>query len=307
MSIEASLKEPDQAAVALTESSGGNLVFTIPLKYDELEADQLGFSPFAPQRTQNTHDSHQSTPRPLATERKVEGKFYFHVKCQPPRYGIYTNENGRKLAALVVMDLEFQSRGGSRFKKADLSIEFEDAATITLNPHETDIDSSIQPYIVKFEPEAFSLPKYKPTAGETKLRLGVSVSDPSNTVSAGMGVERTVPFIVNQPCSIHGALESEPPSRAYWVFREDKQSTEGILSKFSVVMVVAYTPGRKFGALVEVKAHVWFNELFPVCGSKDDPLWFLPPAEEDCVEELQNVDLRELTRLKEIGGKWALQ
>jgi hypothetical protein len=173
-----------------------------------------------------------------------------------------------------------------------------------LNAHEIEIDPLIQPYIVKFEPEVFSLPKHKPAQGETKFKVGLTLSDPSKTAGAAVGTERTIPFVVDRPFNIQGALESEPPSRANWVFREHKQSTEGTRSQFPVTMIVACTPGRKFGARVEVKAHVWLNELFPVCGSKDDPLWFLPPSEEKFVEQLEDVNLRALTRLEGIGGNW---
>lgn len=45
-------------------------------------------------------------------------------------------------------------------------------------------------------------------------------------------------------------------------------------------------------------------ERFRICGSRDDPLWFLPPSEEKFVERLEDVNLRTLTRLEGIGRKW---
>ena len=86
-------------------------------------------------------------------------------------------------------------------------------------------------------------------------------------------------------------------------------------------MVVSYFPGHKFAARVCLRADVLFSVLRPLCGEKDDPIYFDPEhvsrVDSARVKEVERINttipgkhvgylvhlpLKKLTRLETFGG-----
>ena len=217
------------------DASDESILFSFPLEDDDLRSGQLGHHAYK--------NFNESNPRGLVTARREAG-YYFHARCRRPIYGLYNDESQDQLcssvsaldapkhapAALIVLDFSFQQRAssGSRFKMAEIELEFYDAATVLLNPHESgaEIDNIHVPRVVQFEPQHFEGPVAS-TVGQQSHTLGMSVSDPMGVLSINPSISRTTPFVL-QSFMVHGVLENEPPSRIHWVIREDKLKKDGI-------------------------------------------------------------------------------
>lgn len=284
--------------------------FSFPLEDDDLRSGQLGSHAY-----RNFNESHKSSPRELITGKKTSA-YYFHAKCRY-QYGMFKNSSKEPFqgavtdlnsknstpAALIMLDCSFQERApaGSRFKMAEVELEFYDATSVLLNPHESDIDEQYVPTVLQFEPHHFQGPVVS-ALGQTGKQIGISLSDPTNTFSINPSISRTTPFMVEGPFRIHGVVENDPPSKIHWVIREDKLKRNGIRPEISLAAIVSYTPGRRFAARVRIKADVAFPFVRPVAGAKDDPLYFEPEAK----DVILPLDLKSLTKLDAFGGTWSV-
>jgi hypothetical protein len=292
-----------------TDASDQSTLFSFSLEDDDLRSEQLGHHTY-----RNYNESH---PRGLVTARH-EGGYYFHARCRRPIHGSYNSLDQQTSsvsaidapkhvsAALIVLDFSFQQRASSRsrFKMAEIELEFYDAATVLLNPHESgaEIDITQVPTVLHFEPQQFEGPVAS-AVGQTGHALGISVSDPTNMFSFNPSISRTTPFVVESSFKVHGVLENDPPSKIHWVMREDKLKKNGIRPEVSIAAIVKYVPGRKFAARVRIRADVALRFVRPVAGAKDDPLYF-EAGEDEGKDSVLPRDLRGLTRLDAYGGMW---
>lgn len=288
------------------------LEITIPLVDDDLRAGQLGTQIY------RNPAENQNSPRSLVTASSKKGSYYFQVRFHHAQYGTYKGQD----ACLIVLKLSFQQYSSSRFKSAELEVELEDAANLGLNPHAGDIDTTYRPRILDYEPKLFQGPVSE-VRGSTKVKLDLPISAPGGIIGITPGISYTKESISESNFQIHGVIKETPPSKAHWVMREDNIRKNGIRSELSVVMVVNYTPKRRFAARVRFKADLFMTFLRPVCGIKDDPIFFDPelmksgPTNMNTptliqqptvpgikAETLDQIDLKALTKLAEIGGQF---
>ncbi|KAI9873233.1 MAG: hypothetical protein M1830_000676, partial [Pleopsidium flavum] len=125
---EASASSAQQSP--LSSSNTDTLDLTVALIPDDLRAGQLGTPTF-----RNITVSEHLSPRELITAKELR-HFYFHARFQSARYGSYAG----KPACLIVLDFSFQKPGStmSRFRHAEIDVEFEDEVTAASNPHNDD-------------------------------------------------------------------------------------------------------------------------------------------------------------------------
>lgn len=154
------------------------------------------------------------------------------------------------------------------------------------------------------------------TRGSTKVKLDLPISSPGVIVGVTPGISYNKGTVFEGMFQIHGVLKEDPPSLVHYVMREDKIKKNGIHPEFSVAMIVSHTPGRRFAARVRFKADLLMVFLRPVCGIKDDPIFFDPDVMKSDrtksqaaaqgqqpvvpgtkVDDLDLVDLKELTGL----------
>ena len=288
------------------------LEVTVPLQDDDLRAGQLGTQIY-----RNLAEAQLSEPRDLVTAQTRKRVFYFQARYRYARYGTYQGRD----ACLIVLAMSFQQYSDARFKAAEIEIDFEDAQNVGLNPYEDDIDLTHQPRVLDFEPKEFHGPVSQVT-GTNKIKLDVPISAPGGFIGVTPGLSQSKDFIREGNFKVHGVVKEDPPSSLHWVLREDKIKKGGIRSEMSVAMIVSYTPNRKFAARVRLKADIFLPFLRPMCGAKDDPIFFDPeymkanrqPLAATSLhtgsavvpgiqaEELDHEDLKEMTRLSALGG-----
>ena len=261
--------------------------FSILLEDDDLRSRQLGGSQIGRNKEQ-----HMDAPRGDVTAIQT-GSFNVGVRCQRPRYGLAKNNDGEDVpAALIRLDLSFQQLSSSRFRRAQVEIEFEDASTLELNAHEVQISSAYQPTILRFAPRLYQGPITQVT-GHRSRELGMSISDPSQVVGVRAKLADTTPTVKEGSFIIHG-MPKRDASEIHWSLREDKIKKTGLFPEVSVGVLVSCTQGRKFAARVRLTADIWaLNFLKLVAGKKDDPLFFTPPMDfgpNELDEKLDEVD-----------------
>lgn len=124
---------------------------------------------------------------------------------------------------------------------------------------------------------------------------------------------------------MHGMTLDEE-TRLKLAIDENPMSEDGIRSEWSAAIILKYHPRRKFAARIQIRAHLYLRLLNPVCGEKDDPIFFDPdkmqiqsvsgqdqkssqststPA--GTIAKLDDEDLQDLTRLKNWGGSFLKQ
>lgn len=329
LATEASSSNAQQSILSSNDTE--SLDLDVALIPDDLRAGQLGTAIF-----RNMTVAEQSSPRELVTAKELR-HFYFHVRFQSARYGTFA----RKPACLIVLDFSFQKSGStmSRFQHAEIDVEFEDGVTVTSNPHGDDIEDEEedeerdalkhQPRVLSFEPRNYQGPVAS-GQGHTMLGAQISLSPPGGIVSLTPSISKQTPFVKEGYFKAHGTVRDNPPSRVHLSMDENEMTHGGIRAEMSLAMIVNYTPGRKFAARVRVKCDLYLRLLRPMCGEKDEPIWFDPqrmrrkgaansqtkvivgegerarrtvPGVES--EELEAVDLKNLTRLGVIGGIFA--
>jgi hypothetical protein len=233
-------------------------------------------------------------------------------------------------ACRIVLDFSFQQLSSSRFESAEVEVEFEDAANVLEGaelPEDAIVDTTYQPRILAFEPQIFSGP-VSFAEGTTNLSVQASLPPRSGIANLSASLGKTKPYHVKKAFKIHGAVRDNPPSRVVWTMRENELTKEGIREEVSTALIVSYTPGHKFAARVRVRAILWMGFLRPVCGKKDEPIFFNPekmrkrlpihsesvlsgqeennamtvPGVED--ELLDRTSLKVLTRLSSLGGEF---
>ena len=300
------------ALVDTEENSDVALEIETALAHDDLRSGQLGTHIY-----RNFAEAHQAEPRDLVTAAQLKNVYYFHARYHYARYGTYTGQP----ACLVILDLSFQQYSNFRFKSAEIEMEFEDADNVGLNPHEVDIDTTFQPRVLAFEPQDFSGPVTS-VEGNNTVKLDVPIQVPGGFVGITPGVSRSKDFVRDGWFKIHGVVKEDPPSMIHWTIREDKIRKNGIRSEVSVATIVSYFPGHRFAARVRVAADVFFPFLRPMCGKKDDPIYFDPARMRDKpslrvkgVEDsslvpglnlgvLDHLPLKKFTRIDASGGSF---
>lgn len=290
---------------------------SIPIEDDEERAGQLGTQIY-----RNFTEAHASESRDLITAKELKRVYHFQARYHYARYGTFDGHP----ACLIVIDVSFQEYSSFRFQSAEIEIELEDAANIDLNPHDMDIDTTYRPHVLTFEPREFHGPVTS-VKGNRAVKLDIPIQAPGGLVGMTPGVRVSQDTVRDGYFKIHGVVKEDPPSLLHWKIREDKIRKAGIRSEVSLALIVKYFPGRKFAARVRLRGDILLPLLRPVCGQKDDPIYFdpdyLPRKTSKRVQELESststgvghntvpglrlaaldsLDLKRLTRLNAFSG-----
>ncbi|KAK5118453.1 hypothetical protein LTR62_002967 [Meristemomyces frigidus] len=322
-------EEPDDVLITIVEDGEGDEVLEIktPLVGDDLPAGQLGTHIY------RNPPEHQNLPRDLITAAEKKNAYYQQVRFHRAKYGKY---NGLD-ACLIVFKLSFQTlRSTLRFKSAELEVEFDDAANLGLNPYEVDLDTTFRPRVLRHEPGYFKGPVSE-VQGSSTVKLDIPIQAPGGIVGITPGISRSRDTLRESAFEVHGVVKEDPPSLVHWVMREDGIKDNGIRPELAVAIIVQYFPPRRFFARVRFKADLFMTSLRPadllstfvkpVCGLKDDPVFFDPeymqsgqsstgataivpnsapyatvPGLE--AQGLDDEDLQKLTKIKDIGGQF---
>ena len=273
--------------------------FSIKLEDDELRSRQLG-------RFQAIRNDqrHQDQPREDVT-RLQASSVYVGVRCLPPRYGSAKNNRNPPedvSATLIGLDLTFQKLRDSRLRHATVEIEVEDAETISQNAHELQIDQTWQPRILRFAPHYYQ-GEITQAVGHTSGQMGISASDPSQTVKVNGTYTTTTPVLDRGHLSIQGARLSS--SEARWTLSENKITKSGMPPEVLLGLLVSCTPGRKFAAIVRITANIkgFLGLTRPVAGEKDDPLFFTPPRDNIMPQESLSEKMDEIDEIDYEAGR----
>lgn len=309
--------ESDGVLTALLEADGETVLdISVAAQDDDLRAGQLGTQVY-----KNLAETDQFEPRLEVTAKEVNGLGrklgYFQAQFCSARYGTFRGVD----ACRIVLVISFQQLKGSRFKNAEIEIDFEDAANVGLNPFEDNIDVSHQPRVLDWEPKEFH-GQPSETHVTNKVKLEVPISVPGGFVGVTPGISRSKEYIARGNFKVHGVRKGNPASSLHWVVREDEMRNTGIPSTMAVAVIVSYTPDHTFAARVRLRADIFFPLLRPVCGVRDDPIFFDPnhmkskaskqpasgtpgalvPGIE--VGPLDGESLQALTLLSNLGGKF---
>jgi hypothetical protein len=181
-----------------------------------------------------------------------------------------------------------------------------------------------QPRTLAFQPQEYYRPVHS-TKGFSAIQASISLSPPGGIASVTPTVTKQTPFVREGYFKAHGVLRDNPPSRLHLTLDENELTSGGIRPELSIALIVSYTPGRRFAARIRVRVDLFMKILGPMCGEKDDPIYFDPnamrkkdlprsdvhtesPSTESVLvpgvkdEELDDVDLKHLTRLGLHGG-----
>ncbi|KAH7010167.1 hypothetical protein EDB80DRAFT_892223 [Ilyonectria destructans] len=276
--------------------------FTIPLEYDDYDQSLLG------SRTHKNSAGYQSQPRKEVTSYDSAG-YGLEVRCRRPRYGTSKNEAKEDVsAALVVLDFSFQPRYSDstvRFKRAEITFDFDDADTVDHNPHDGMLDPTHQLEVLHWEPRTFQSPATQ-IVGQKSAQIGLSVEGPSGVGKAGVQTNETKPIIRESAFSIHAVKMGDPGSLIRWTIREDNIRKSGLPPELSLGVICSCTPGRKFVARIRVEATIRLSllQLSRVAGEKDDPLCFTYPegqVEAPLQEELETLKILKKDFINKVG------
>jgi hypothetical protein len=300
--------EPHDAVVDKAEGSdtdryGEAFDFEIPLEYDDLHSRQLG------SRIYTNTAAYQDEPRKDVTGAE-SSSLRLAIRRQKVRYGLTCldpdDSDKRMPAAFLIFDISFV-RGltaSSRFKMAEIELEFEDAATVGSKSYGVQLDDKHQPSVAHFQPRHFQGPITQ-VVGQTSMSFKLSASDPSGAVGAKAGASLVTATIREGSFLIHGMATEEPASTVRWILHEDELKKTGLPGEISLGVIVTCTPGRKFAAYVRAKANVWLGFPKLVAGEKDDPLYFSPPK--DTPKHDLDPDLAKLALLDNLIPKTTMQ
>ncbi|RFU35592.1 hypothetical protein B7463_g747, partial [Scytalidium lignicola] len=195
----------------------------------------------------------------------------------------------------------FAPRGRSasnvRFKRAEISFDFQDAATVGLNPHDASFDWTHQPEVLHWAPRNFQGPITQ-LVGQKTAQLDLNVSDPSNISGVHATGATAGAYIKDRYFSIQSMKEGDPGGKVRWILRENELKKDGLpKAEISLGAIVCCTPGRKFISMTKIKAIIRlpFAQLSQTAGIKDDPLSFTYPEER--VERHLEPELERFNRL----------
>ena len=301
---------------SVSEESPITVDLDIPLEYDEDTASQLGGTIF-----KNKTEANLSSPRNIITEKEIRN-FRFQARYHAPaRFGTYNSQP----ACLIVVDFAFQKFGStvSRYTHAEIDVAFEDGQAALLDEltDEEEAESAkYQPKILTFEPHEYHGPTSSGT-GSTTLGLQLPIGLPGGVVSLSPGLSRKMPFSRDRYEKVHAFL-TDNNSRLCFSVDENSMNDGGVRSEWSAAIIVGYTPKRRFAARISIKAHLFLRVRNPVCGKKDDPIFFhdevmkksspvntfqqhgttcrVVQGSQD--EQLDSADLKAYTRLGAWGG-----
>lgn len=266
-SQESSDKATDSATSDVVEEAS-SVEIEIPFIYDESATSQLGGKSYV-----NETEAQLFSPRSTITARELR-HFRFQARYRGgARFGTFD----QKPACLIILDFSFQKFGSTpcRYKHAEIDVAFEDgkaALADVQDPQEFEDCMAHQPRILAFEPHEYHGPGTSGT-GSTTIGGSVSLSAPGGILGASLNPSRTTPFAREGYAKVHG-FPTDEDSRIVFSVDENSMSGDGIRSEWSAAMVVQYTPGRRFAARVHIKAHIFLRVTNPVCGAKDDPVFF---------------------------------
>ena len=292
------------------------IALDIPLEFDENAASQLGSTTY-----KNKTEANLTSPRAIITEKEIRN-FRFQARYRgPTRFGTYEGQP----ACLIIVDFAFQKFGStiSRLTHAEVNVTFEDGKFALVDDLDAEQEAEsvqYQPRILAFEPHEYHGPTSS-GSGSTTVGLQTPIALPGGVVSITPGISRTTPFTRDRYEKIHGLL-TDDDSRIYFSVYENSMNNSGIRSEWSAAIIVGYTPKRRFAARVTIKAHIFLRIVNPVCGKKDDPVFFDDEVMKKAApvsvvkqqgatckvmqglqgEVLDGVDLKAQTRLKTWGG-----
>jgi len=287
----------DQNLLSRIEDKDGEesaLEFTIPLTTDDFQEGQLGSQIYRNDR------QHQNEPRSLVTAEQKEDVYYFDVRTEPlrhiPRWVLFPDENNKLVpATLIILNLCLQRyTSNARFKFLQIHVDVMDADMVHRNTHEGKIDLSHQPQVLDFQPRLFE-GRVTEIIGQTHLGIGFSASDTFQLGGGGFNASKRSPAVKEGCFTVHGTQRHDPASGVVWTMLEDKVKKNGVPAEVSVGVVVQCTPGRRFAATFKLEAEVkvWRTQR-AVAGEKDEPLYFLPPADRSDFKEFPAAEYEKL-------------
>jgi hypothetical protein len=269
----------------------GAFEFSICFEDDDYEDGLLG--PGVP----GNSSAHESQPRKQVAFLK-SSSYSMRVRCRRPLYGTAKNEEGEDVsAALVVLDFAFVRLGDRnvRFKTANISFDFQDAATIGLNPHDASFDWSVQPEVLHWEPRTF-IGAVTQFVEKRTGQLGLTLSEPLNIAGVEAKLAGVSANVKDHFFSIQSTREEEAESCVRWILQEKPK--DGLpLYEIPLAAIVRCIPGRKFIAKVRVEATIRLSwgQISRIAGEKDGPLPFTHPNER--VERPLETELEAFKRL----------
>jgi len=277
------------------------LEFTIPLTTDDFQEGQLGSQIY------RNDKEHEKKPRSLVTADQKEDVYYFDVRTEPtrrmPRWVLFPDENNKLVpATLIVLNLCLQRHTpNARFKLIRIYVDVMDADMVHRNAHEGEIDLSHQPQVLDFQPRQF---EGRVTELISQTHQGISLSGGAFHIGGGsFTASRRSPAIEEGCFTVHGSQRHDPASGVVWVMLEDKVKKSGVPAELSVGLVVQCTPGRRFAATFKLEADVWikvWGTRRAVVGKKDEPLYFLPPADRSDFKEFPAAEYEKLSKLEHL-------
>ena len=266
-SQESSNKATDSATSVVVEDAS-SVEIEIPFIYDEGATSQLGGNRYV-----NETEAQLSSPRSTITARELH-HFRFQARYRGgARFGTFD----QKPACLIILDFSFQKFGSTpcRYKHARIDVAFEDAKVALAemqDPQEFEECMAHNPRVLAFEPHDYHGPGTSGT-GSSTIGGSVSLSAPGGIFGVSLNPSHTTPFAREGYAQVHG-VPTDEDSRIVFSVDENSMSGDGIRSEWSAAMIVQYTPGRRFAARVRIKAHIFLRVTNPVCGAKDDPVFF---------------------------------
>jgi hypothetical protein len=282
-----------------------------------LEEDPIAESQLGPRRYLNKTPESRISPRDLVTEQEsFRGHFLFNIRSSSPVFGHWKLSkrllDGRETvpACQVILEAAFTTVLTNRkYKSAKINVEFQDGAIADLDPDDDANESAIeealqfQPKILAFAPQKWWGPE-EVRDGEIKVEGQLNAPPPVGTPSFTLGY--TKPVVVTGRTQIDGILRGTTSSEVQWSLQQNTLKNSGIISRFSMPIIVQYTPRRPFVARVRVVAEVEWGFPFGKIGAGklDDPIRFDPEklgATEDT--ELSR-DLNDLCNLKHYEGSF---
>lgn len=280
---------------------------TFDLEFDSLRANQLGTTVYR-------NDVRNPDPRSDVAGRDGcllwGGTYTMRIACRKKklRFGTFEGEP----ACLVVFDMAFTtSLRRSVYKSAMIGIAFDDcerAECIKNGEIDDDLTDEVvhaRPRVLKFEPSLFigdrdrreNPARFRAEAGATGLggfgSVRVSAEQDAVHKSISEGYDKISAVLKDEDSALQISIH------------DNKLVDRGMIESFSVPIIVAYTPNRKFQARIRAEADLqWHGGVKPAFGRKDDPVLFDAShlRDETLDADLSTSDLELLTRLRAYGG-----
>ena len=287
---------------------------TFDLAFDALKANQLSTALYR-------NDTRDSDTRSDVTGRDGHllwgGTYTIHIACRKKKLRFGTFEG--KPACLVVFDMVFTtSLTRSVYKSAMIQIALDDcerAELIRKGVEEDDLPDEVnnaRPRVLRFQSSMFVGDRERrENPGHFIGKIGAEGIGGFGSVSVTAQKDMVHKSIKQGKDKIVGVLKVRDSVLQISV-HDNRLVDRGMIENFSVPIIVAYNPHRKFQARVRVEADLqWHAWVKPALGRKDDPVLFDPLKLQDekagtgepiDVDLNTSVDLEDLTRLKHYGG-----